>query len=140
MPGGATSPIRRSASWSGTPASSLVGNVREIWRTLAADDGERAQLAFLDQRSGRRKADEAERVWPPMVELISGAAPWNGTRTTSTFMPEAKEALAGELAKADARAAVAVLARLLPGEIAKLLHRFCGHRGVRDHDLRRGTR
>ena len=61
VPAGATNPIKSSGFLAGNAGLCRGRNVGEVRRALGAGDRERAQLALLDQRRGRRQRDESDR-------------------------------------------------------------------------------
>ena len=79
VPAGATMPVSVSASWSGTPASAMVGTSGSAaTRSFAITASARTLPSFAAVIAGG-SAVNATGVWPPMVEVIAGAAPGNGT-------------------------------------------------------------
>ena len=90
VPAGATSPFKSSDSWPGKPDSVVVGTSGKSGERLALVTASARSLPSLIRAAAGGSAMKAIGVWLPSVELISGAAPWNGTRTMSAFRPSLK--------------------------------------------------
>src|SRR5580704_970391 len=84
VPIGTTTPVSVSDSWSGTPASAMVGTSGSAADRLTLSTASPRNLPSRMLAMAGGSAVKATCVWPPRVELIASAAPLNGTVAKSS--------------------------------------------------------
>jgi hypothetical protein len=84
VPAGASKPLMVSASWSGMPASAMVGTSGSAAERLAAVTARPRKLPSLMLAIAGGSAVNAIGVWPASVEFTASEAPLNGTVTRSS--------------------------------------------------------
>src|SRR5215472_1825930 len=84
VPAGANRPLMVSASWSGTPASAMVGTSGSAAERFAAVTASARRLPSLMLAIAGGNAVNAIGVWPASVEFTASEAPLNGTVTRSS--------------------------------------------------------